>query len=92
MGSFPIQSDSACAEEWVEDGKSAFLVNADDSDDVADKIEKALADDELVDNAAQINMATAIERLDTEVISETIVSAYDRIYADAEAARKGGPA
>ncbi len=76
MGSFPIQSDTACADEWIENGKSALLVNADDSDDVADKIAKALADDNLVDEAARINAATASERLDSSIIAESVLSAY----------------
>ncbi len=81
MGSFPIQSDTACAEEWVEDGRSALLVNADDSDDVAAKVALALADDELVDEAARINAITASERLDASAIKADVLSAYRNVLA-----------
>jgi glycosyltransferase involved in cell wall biosynthesis len=79
MGSLPIQSDTACADEWVEDGKSALLVNADDSDDVAAAIERALADDALVDTAAAINQETAVKRLDTRLIASEIQQAYSAV-------------
>lgn len=81
MGSFPIQSDTACADEWVEHGRSALLVNADDSDDVAEKIKKALEDDALVDEAARINAVTASERLDSSIIAESVLSAYKATIA-----------
>ena len=79
MGSFPIQSDTACAEEWIEAGKTALLVNADDSDDVAKAVERALSDNDLVDNAAAINDETARERLDARLIYTEIQSAYASI-------------
>lgn len=79
MGSFPIQSDSACADEWIENGRSALLVNADDSDDVAAKIAMALADDSMVDEAARINARTATERLDASTIKTEVLSAYEKV-------------
>ena len=82
MGSFPIQSDTACAEEWIENGKSALLVNADDSDDVAAKVAAALADDNLVDEAARINAKTATERLDASAIRSEVLSAYEKVITE----------
>ena len=32
MGSFPIQSDTACADEWIEDGVSGLIVPPEDPD------------------------------------------------------------
>jgi glycosyltransferase involved in cell wall biosynthesis len=79
MGSLPIQSDTACADEWVEHGRSALLVNADDSDDVATAVERALDDDELVDSAAQINQETAKARLNAHLIASEIRQAYTAV-------------
>ena len=90
MGSFPIQSNSACADEWVQDGRSALLVNADDSDDVAAKIAAALADDSMVDEAARINSRTASERLDASIIKNDVLRAYEKII-DELAPRKRRP-
>lgn len=84
MGSFPIQSDSACADEWVEDGRSAFLVNADDSDHVAEKIRLAVTDDALIDQAAIINRDTALARLDSTQIGSQVIAAYENILGRQE--------
>lgn len=84
MGSFPIQSDSACADEWVEDGRSAFLVNADDSDHVAEKIRLAVTDDALIDQAAIINRDTALARLDSAQIGSQVIAAYENILGRQE--------
>lgn len=87
MGSFPIQSGTACADEWVEHGKSALLVNADDSDDVAEKIAKALADDALVDEAARVNAETAAKRLDASMIAESVLAAYKSVLQNVQRVR-----
>lgn len=79
MGSLPIQSDSACADEWVEDGRSALLVNADDSDAVAAALTQALADDTLVDEAARLNWDTAVNRLDTAGIKTEVLKSYEHV-------------
>jgi glycosyltransferase involved in cell wall biosynthesis len=81
MGSFPIQSDSACADEWVEDGQSAILVNADDSDDVAAALTRALSDDDLVDTAARLNEVTAGLRLDINRVRLETITAYGQVLA-----------
>jgi glycosyltransferase involved in cell wall biosynthesis len=85
MGSFPIQSDTACADEWVEDGRSALLVNADDSDGVAAAIARALSDDQLVDEGTRINLGTAQERLDADRIGLELLESYRIVLAKAGA-------
>lgn len=81
MGSFPIQSDTSCANEWIHHGESGFLVPAEDPCPVADAIRKALADDELVDRASTINHQTAKDRLDTSVIRPQVIRMYKEIPA-----------
>jgi glycosyltransferase involved in cell wall biosynthesis len=85
MGAFPIQSCTACADEWIVDGKSGFIVPPEDPALVADKIRTALTDDPLVNHAAEMNLKTARERLDTSVIKPQVVKLYEDVYQ----ARKG---
>ncbi len=80
MGSFPIQSGTACANEWVVDGKSGFIVPPDDKDIIAKAIRKALKDDTLVDTAAEINLGIAAERLDQSRIKPQVIKMYQDIY------------
>ena len=64
MGSFPVQSWTSCAGEWIVDGKSGILVPPDDPAPVAAALRRALTDDRLVDAAAERNRAEAGRRLD----------------------------
>ena len=79
MGSFPIQSDTSCADEWLQDGKSGIIVPAEDPCPVAQAIRRALTDDELVDSAAEINARLTSERLDKMVIQPQVLEMYKRM-------------
>ena len=76
MGSFPVQSSTACADEWIEDGKTGLLVPPDDPEAVAGAIRRALTDDDLVNRAAEINSRTAAERLDKKTIAPMAAGIY----------------
>lgn len=86
MGSFPIQSNTSCANEWIKCGETGFLVPPEDAQVIADAIRRAVTDDELVDRAADINAQTVRERLDQSVIRPQVVAMYERVAA--QAARK----
>jgi hypothetical protein len=81
MGSFPIQSSTASADEWVQDGETGFLVPPEDTETIARAIRRALTDDALVDRAADLNARVAAERLDAAKIRATVIAAYERIFA-----------
>lgn len=76
MGSFPIQSNTSCADEWIENGKSGFIVPPDDPEIIEKAIRKALIDDKLVNAATKINWQTVKLRLDENVIKKKITEFY----------------
>ncbi|MBM3145937.1 MAG: glycosyltransferase family 4 protein [Chloroflexi bacterium] len=80
MGAFPIQSCTACADEWIEDGVSGIIVPPEDPHVIAEAIRRALADDALVDRAAGINTQTVSERLEYSVIQPQVVEIYQWIF------------
>jgi glycosyltransferase involved in cell wall biosynthesis len=82
MGAFPIQSNTSCADEWIVDGKSGFIVPPEDPDLIASAIRKAISDDNLVDNAAQINEETAKRNLDFFLIREKVIELYTKLVID----------
>jgi len=82
MGAFPIQSNTSCADEWIIDGKSGFIVPPEDPDIIASTIRKAISDDNLVDTAAQINEETAKNNLDFFVIRENVIDLYTKLVTD----------
>jgi glycosyltransferase involved in cell wall biosynthesis len=79
MGTFPIQSCTACADEWIVDGKSGFIVPPEDPETIAIAIRRAVSDDKLVDGAAEINGRVARERLDQSVIRPQVVAMYKKV-------------
>ncbi|WP_324292445.1 glycosyltransferase family 4 protein [uncultured Methanoregula sp.] len=82
MGSFPIQSDTSCADEWITDGKTGFIVPPEDASLVASKLKQAVCDDQLVDTAAKINSMVAKDRLNYDVIKGKVISEYEKIFSE----------
>ncbi len=87
MGSFPIQSQTACADEWVQDGTGGILVHPEDVTGVAAAIRRALTDDALVNQAAELNSQTARDRLAYAGIQANVIAHYERVYAGIKASR-----
>lgn len=85
MGSFPIQSNTGCANEWIEDSVSGILVHPDEPEQVAAALRRAVADDELIDRAAAINANTVRERLDRSKIRSRVVAMYEQLVAGGNA-------
>jgi hypothetical protein len=81
VGTFPIQSSTACADEWIECGRSGFVVSPWDTAAVADAIFRAVTDDDLVDEAAAINLRTVTSRWSAAVNGAKVWEIYDRITA-----------
>ena len=79
MGSFPIQSNTSCADEWIEDKKTGMLVPADNPEIVAKAIKLALTQDRLVLEAAQQNWQIAKKRLDAVMIQKKVINSYQAI-------------
>jgi glycosyltransferase involved in cell wall biosynthesis len=82
MGSFPIQSCTACADEWIEHGVSGIIVPPEDPDIIEMGIRTALTDDELVDQAAELNWQVAEKRLGGDVIQDMAIDMYQNLLND----------
>jgi glycosyltransferase involved in cell wall biosynthesis len=80
LGSFPIQSNTSCANEWIECGKGGFLVSPENPSEIANAIRRALTDDALVDQAAEINSKTVEQRLAYSIIQPQVIKMYRDIY------------
>lgn len=82
MGSFPIQSRTACADEWLVDGETGLLVHPDDPETVEKAIRKALTDDELVNQASIINSKVIEERLDISILKNKTIEFYKEVIKE----------
>ncbi len=83
MGTFPIQTYTACADEWITHGESGMTVPPQDPHAIAAALRYALTDDALVDHAAQINLQTGASRLDKSVINPKVAAMYRQILQSA---------
>lgn len=79
MGAFPIQSCTACGDEWIETDRGGFLVPPEDPQVIAAALRRAMTDDGLVDMAARLNAETARRRLDSRWIRPRAVDFYRRV-------------
>ncbi len=76
FGSFPIQSNTAITEGWIDDGLNGILTVPTDENNIADAITRALSEDLLVDKAATHNKILVRRKLDGEMIGKQIDSIY----------------
>lgn len=79
MGAFPIQSNTSCADEWIQNGKSGYIIPPDNTSNIAGAIKNALTDDKLVDRASRINWQVAKRKLDQDKIKEQINHYYEHV-------------
>ena len=83
MGAFPIQSNPGGAtEEVISHGVNGFLIsNPLDSTEIAAWIEKALANQELRDNAQKYNVDFVSKNYNREHLKKEIVQLYKGILS-----------
>jgi glycosyltransferase involved in cell wall biosynthesis len=86
MGSFPIQSNTSCGDEWVKHGETGLLVHPEEPREIAAALRQALSDDKLVDCAAEANAQVASERLDQSIIRPKVVEIYKAVAEHSRAA------
>ena len=87
MGSFPVQSSTACADEWISHGRTGMLVPAEDPEQVEQALRIALKDDVLVDSAADANLETIRRRLDQRLVKPEILRFYSIVAGTARSER-----
>lgn len=85
MGAFPIQSNTADTRGVIEDGENGLLVPPEDAGAIAEAIRRAVSDDNLVDQAGEINTKLTRERIDERVIKPRVIAAYQMVAANQKA-------
>ncbi len=83
MGAYPIQSGTACADEWLENGRNGSIVPPEDPEVIERELRRALFDDKLVDEAARINTELAQRRLSFSLIRNKARDIYSKIIESA---------
>ena len=84
MGAFPIQSDTESTAEWITHEINGLLVNPADPADIERALRKALEEDALVNEAAEINLQMVYQKLDAAVVKPKVVEMYKTIVAQSK--------
>jgi len=84
MGSFPIQSNTSCGEEWIIDGETGLLVPPEDPEIIEQAIRKVLKNDELVDVAAIKNINKIRNDADFDVLKDLTLQSYFKIEKESK--------
>jgi glycosyltransferase involved in cell wall biosynthesis len=79
LGVFPIQSNTSCADEWIENGRTGFLTSPEDPAGISVAIRKALTDDAMVDAAAPINFQKVASELSHDQAKQRIQEMYSSL-------------
>jgi Glycosyl transferase family 2/Glycosyl transferases group 1 len=79
MGSFPVQTNTACANEWILDGQTGYVVDPDNPSQIADCLYRALHDDALVNYAAARNLVRISQNANVSKIKQKVIDAYEAI-------------
>lgn len=75
-GAVPIQSNTSCGEEWIEDGKSGYLVGYDDIDKVSELVEYVISNRSVGAEMQRINREVLETRLNSQAISRIAMGTY----------------
>jgi hypothetical protein len=89
MGAFAVQSETACADEWLVHGETGFIVPPEDPYAVANALRCALTDDAMVDSAAARNEEVARKRLDQRLIQPMAIDFYQRVVGSSVSGQPG---
>ncbi|MEI6040063.1 MAG: glycosyltransferase [Candidatus Berkelbacteria bacterium] len=79
MGSFPVQSNTACVDEWIENGQTGMIVPPENIKKIAQAIRLALTDNSMVDAGVKKNWQTAKKRLDYLFLKNKTVKFYNEV-------------
>lgn len=90
MGALPIQSDTISTREWISDGENGLLVAPEDADEIERALRRALADDALVEKAAQHNAELTADRVAYPIVAPRVVELYRRVASERQSRPANG--
>tara|TARA_B110000037_G_scaffold218792_1_gene282504 strand:+ start:968 stop:2116 length:1149 start_codon:yes stop_codon:yes gene_type:complete len=76
LGAFPIQSNTSCANEWILNNKTGYILPPYNIKLISKKILLAINNDKQVDLAAKLNWKTIVKRADSNKIKMIIRKIY----------------
>ena len=79
-GAIPIQSDTSCGSEWMDDGVGGYLVDYADVSKISELVLTVLGDEQFQASAAQANFEKLSDLLRPEIITRAAQATYAEIH------------
>jgi glycosyltransferase involved in cell wall biosynthesis len=80
MGTFPIESNTSCANEWITHEQTGCIISPEDPESIANAIKFAIENNTIIDRSAEINFQIAEKTIDTSIINPKIIKLYTDIF------------
>jgi len=80
MGTFPIESDASCANEFIIHKQTGCIISPEDPENIAEAIRFALKNDIIINQSAETNFNIAKKTFDTSVINPKILQLYKGVF------------
>jgi len=77
LGAFPIQSNTSCANEWILNKRTGYILPPGDIKLISKKILLAINNDKQVNLAAKLNWNTIVKKADSNKIKKIIRKIYN---------------
>jgi glycosyltransferase involved in cell wall biosynthesis len=81
QGAIPIQSNSSCGSEWLDDGRDGFLVHFADVEAVASALSKIVSNKKFSASAQRRNFETVAKRYNKTNLSQVARGYYSQLLA-----------
>lgn len=75
-GSIPIQSNTSCGSEWIQHGKSGYLVDFDDVDGISDLVANIISNPGMREEISDINLELLKVRLNSSNVARIARKTY----------------
>jgi glycosyltransferase involved in cell wall biosynthesis len=81
MGAIPIQTNTSCAEEWIEDQETGFLITPNDTEKIKESVLKILSGEFDSDFARETNYRVIDDRYNPNSLSRIAAGYYDKLIS-----------
>jgi len=82
MGSFPIESNTSCANEWIIHEQTGYIISPEDPESIVKAIKFTLDNDIIINQSAEFNFQIVKNTIDKSIINPKIINLYKEVFTD----------
>lgn len=82
QGAVPLQSGTACANEWIKTGETGFVLDIEDQASIAEALKFTLQNDEFRAHARALNLETIKTKYLTSTVAAECLEFYEAALSE----------